>query len=276
MMLFRKLVHIFRTQQRPLKFLLAKILWKTNLCYLFNIQMEGYSLKYFPTALSAALWVSKEDRMADEMFLADYLVNGDVFLDIGANIGTHTLKAASIIGPTGKILSFEPHPKIYLFLNKNIHINRFCNIDTYNFALGKVSGYLDFSDTIADDQNRIISTTGIQVEVKRLDDFVNLAHVDLMKIDVEGYELFVLLGATKLLARTKCVIFESFEDNFMKYGYNTSSIIDFFIYNGFTVHMLSGNVLHAIKEGYTSTQCEILFAIRDIEEFLHRTCYKMA
>jgi FkbM family methyltransferase len=255
---------------------LAKLLWETNLCYLFTIKRKGYKLRFYPTSLSASLWVSKEDRIADELFLSDYLKRGSMFVDIGANIGTHSLKAAFVVGPSGKIISFEPHPKTFYYLNKNIRLNAFDNIETHNCALGDKSGHLNFSNDIADDQNCIVSSDGIKVEVKKLEDAVSPRKIDLIKIDVEGYELFVLRGGIKLLKHTDCIMFESSETSFNKYGYAAKDILKLFKENGFTVFRLTHNKLYKLVEEYDSTETENMLAVKNIEGFLQRTGYEVA
>lgn len=273
---FIKVLSIFKREERPIKYLIAKIFWKTRICLLITISMKGYKIKFFPTALSASLWINKEGRIADENFLSSYLKRDSVFIDIGANIGTHTLKAASIVKENGKVISVEPHPRTFHYLKENIHLNKFMNIDVFNFAVGNRSEYVTFSDMVSDDQNCIDSNGIINLETKRLDDFVSLESVDLIKIDVEGYELFVLLGAANVLAHTECVMFESFEKNFNKYGYSTYDTIKLLLNSGFTVFGLAGNTLKIIREDHKSMNCEILFAVRDIQSFVRRTGYSIS
>jgi len=220
--------------------------------------------------------VSKEDRIADELFLSDYLKRESIFVDIGANIGTHSLKAAFVVGPSGKIISFEPHPRTFYYLNKNIRLNAFDNIETHNCALGDKSGHLNFSNDIADDQNCIVSSEDIKVEVKKLEDAVSPRKIDLIKIDVEGYELFVLRGGIRLLKHTDCVMFESSETSFNKYGYATKDILKFFHENGFAVFRLDFNKLYKLADEYDSTRTENMLAVKDIEGFLQRTGYEVA
>jgi len=276
MIFLQKITRIFQTREKPFKFILAKLLWETNLCCLFTINRKGYKLRFYPTSLSASLWVSKEDRIADELFLSDYLKKESIFVDIGANIGTHSLKAAFVVGPSGKVISFEPHPKTFYYLNKNICLNAFCNIETYNCALGDTSGHLSFSNDIADDQNCIVSSDGINVEVKKLDDAVISGKIDLIKIDVEGYELFVLRGGIKLLKHTDCIMFESSETSFNKYGYAAKDILKFFQENGFAVFRLVNKKLYKLVDEYDSAKTENMLAVKDIEGFLQRTGYEVA
>lgn len=276
MIFLQKITRLFQTREKPFKFILAKLLWKTNLCNLFIINRKGYKLRFYPTSLSASLWVSKEDRIADELFLSDYLKRGSIFVDIGANIGTHSLKAAFVVGPSGKIISFEPHPKTFYYLNKNIHLNAFDNIETHNCALGDKSGHLYFSNNIADDQNCIVSSAGIKVEVKKLEAAVSPRKIDLIKIDVEGYELFVLRGGMRLLEHTDCIMFEFSETSFNKYGYGTKDILKFFQENGFTVFKLTHGKLYKLAEEYDYKKTENMLAVKDIEGFLQRTGYEVA
>ena len=77
-----------------------------------------------------------------EPFILDlimkYLKPGDTFIDIGANIGHHSMFAAAITGKTGKVYSFEPIPRLFKQLQESVKVNKFDAIVTaYNMALGE-------------------------------------------------------------------------------------------------------------------------------------------
>ena len=263
-------------EQKPIKFLLSRVLWYTGICNLFIIQREGYLLKFYPTALSASLWLDPLARVSDEELLEKYLEEGDTFVDVGANIGTLTLKAASIIGNKGKVFAFEAHPKTSIFLKKNIKLNRFDNITVYPVALGKKCGIVQFSDKRSDDQNSVTHhSDGISIEMNTLDDILkHVKEISLLKIDTEGYEKFVIEGGLKLLEHTNCVYFESSEKHFSRYGYSTKEILTLLTCQGFNIVKISNNNrLNYIKMSHVSEKIENLLAIRDINVFSRRTQY---
>lgn len=135
------------------------------------------------------------------------LAKNNNMLDIGANIGFVSLYASTVVGPNGRILSFEANPETVPLLEENININSFKNIQVFPFGLGLETERLKiFPETI--DQNRgAASLDGavsqgeryIEIDVKKLDDVKIDLPISLLKIDVEGWELNVLMGAKQFL-----------------------------------------------------------------------------
>ena len=80
-------------------------------------------------------------------FISQELKPGNTLMDIGANNGYYSILASQLVGPTGKILSYEPNPKTFNRLLRNIRINDIKNVDCFNFALSDYDGvsnlYLD-------------------------------------------------------------------------------------------------------------------------------------
>src|ERR1017187_7645019 len=148
-------LQILREQPNLPKFLVSRVLWRTGLCSLFKIYKEGYRLGFHPTALSVILWIDPQNRRIDEVFLKRYLKEGDIVVDVGANIGDLTLTAALAIGPKGKVYSLEAHPRTYGFLRKNVSFNDCSNIVLFNLALGDKESEIFFSDLKWDDQNHV-------------------------------------------------------------------------------------------------------------------------
>lgn len=144
-----------------------------------------------------------------------YVSEGFTVLDIGANIGIHTLFLAKIVGDSGKVIAFEPIKRIYEQLKKSIAINDFQNIVLNNYALGdrqtnaKInilkenmggSSIYNNKDTKFDSEENIM--------IKVLDN-LNLPRIDFIKMDVEGYEWNVIKGAKNLLERDRPnIVFE--------------------------------------------------------------------
>ena len=100
-----------------------------------------------------------------------YLKDGDIMIDIGANIGLVTLTSSSIIGKQGKAYSIEAHPTIFQNLLENIKINNRNNIHTFNIAIGNKTGHVIFSNIRSDTMNsvKLESSDGIQIPIKKLD-----------------------------------------------------------------------------------------------------------
>jgi len=138
------------------------------------------------------------------------LRRGDVVIDIGANIGLMSLYAAKLVGKGGEVMSFEPMTEEYAILLKNIHLNRFEHVHTYNIALGakRERKWIYAHPEINRGSSSLVKNSGgiavTEVEITTLDDFLFLHpkknNIRLVKIDVEGWELEVLKGAKSLLA----------------------------------------------------------------------------
>lgn len=268
-------------EDKPLKFLLAKILMRLKISPVLAIKRKGYRLRFYPSAYSRTLWINNNYENPVLDFVHAYLQVGDILVDVGANIGVVTLESSLIVGQQGKIYSFEPHPKIFNFLKGNILFNHITNVETFNVALGNTHENILFSNEISDDQNSIKNSGGeVNVPIRRLDDLIAPSNVALLKIDVEGYEKFVLMGAAKLLKITKCVYFEAMEQAMKKYDYSVEDIYDIFISNKFQLFRISGKkeispITKIYRPKTVGFSGEDLLAIKNIDDFLQRTGYTL-
>lgn len=146
--------------------------------------------------------------------LLQYAQPGMNVLDIGAHIGYYTTKLGTKIGSGGCLWAFEPNPAVGDVCQENIKINGLAgSVKLHALALGDKSDWLDLtysksnmtSANLLGEQQADVS---IKVEVKRLDDVLPRdVVVDLIKLDAEGYEKFILDGARDLLSRSpNCAI----------------------------------------------------------------------
>lgn len=148
---------------------------------------------------------------------------GGVAIDIGANIGAHTLSMARSVGARGRVLAFEPNPLVRSALIRNLALNDINHVNVYECALGSQPGLLPLRVPKRDSEES--SNMGlaslvaletphdlIDVDVRRLDDVLDplaLDRVDVIKIDVQGYEMETLRGMGGCLERHRpVVIFE--------------------------------------------------------------------
>jgi FkbM family methyltransferase len=221
--LIRRL-NIVTTHPFPMRLVTSRLLMRTGLCRFFSIPRHKYTLTFFPTALSAALWVNPRERHDEEMFLRHLVQPGDTVIDVGANIGSITLALADAVGPTGRVLSIEPHPRLFRSLAANIARNNVFHVEAINCALGETKAILRFSDRREDDQNAVVSgddmTDALEVPIRSLDSLAPPGPIELLKIDVEGYEYFVLKGATQSLRRTRKIYLEYVPEFSARYGSN--------------------------------------------------------
>ncbi|MEA2013004.1 MAG: FkbM family methyltransferase [Verrucomicrobiota bacterium] len=211
--------------ESPFRYLLSRLLLKTGLYRVLTIKTNGYKLHYYNTAISSELWINPQKRKYE---MLSFIKAGDTIIDVGANIGTTVIPSALATGKTGVVLAFEAHPETFEFLRGNIKLNNLKNVTAFNFALGEKEGDATISDIDDDDQNHVMrDKNGKLVKLAPLDNFTKkLEIINLLKIDVEGYELFVLQGAEETLKKTKIVNIEISEKHFAKFGYSCSDVIN--------------------------------------------------
>ena len=148
-----------------------------------------------------------------ELRLFNHFVGeGAVVLDIGANLGAHTVPLAQRVGPTGVVIAFEPQPVLHQILSANLVLNSIPNTLAYAMALGAAEGECRIPSL---DYSRPCNFGGVGVALEgdgevvpmaRLDDF-QLERVDFIKLDVEGFEAQVLAGAVDTLQRCRPILY---------------------------------------------------------------------
>ncbi len=150
--------------------------------------------------------------------LRDVLRRDSTFIDVGAHLGGYTLRAARIC-PDGIVVALEPDPAAYHSLVENVALNNFRNVVTLplaafsesfrllEFNVYKVSSLSSLTDLNKDTYVRKINVLTITLDdLKRL---LDLKHVDLVKIDVEGAEAHVLRGARTLMREGTMFLIEA-------------------------------------------------------------------
>lgn len=164
----------------------------------------------------------------DMGFVLHFLRPGDLFVDIGANIGSYTVLASA----TGaNVISFEPVPATFEALLDNVHLNRLeTRVDVRNQAIGSSRGELEM---IADQDttNQALragarySGETLRVPVVTLDEALQGMLPKLIKIDVEGFETEVLAGAMATFANPslRAVIME-LNGSGTRYGFNEDAL----------------------------------------------------
>ncbi len=149
-------------------------------------------------------WEGHETRL-----LVGNVNPGDVILDVGANIGYHTVLFGALAGPKGRVIAFEPAADNYCLLNRNIARNGLENVETMAAAVCDKAGVLGLrrhdessgAHTLADVEQAGFSKT-LLVPTLRLDD-LPIDRVDFIKIDIQGAELLALDGASGLIEKNR-------------------------------------------------------------------------
>ena len=147
--------------------------------------------------------------------LAFWCPSGSTAIDVGANIGDWSVPLAMCVGPSGKLLAVEPIPRMARALRKTFGINKLHQASVAEVALSSSAGKAQFSVELGNTGGSRIGSHPlahgtIEVDVLTLDALVEreqLQRVDFIKIDVEGHEPGVLLGAIRTLHRWKPLLF---------------------------------------------------------------------
>ena len=154
-------------------------------------------------------------------------------LDVGANIGEVTLNMAKRVGVGGSVHAFEPDKLVFTKLQRNVNLNSFTNIHLKNFGLGNTDEELVLGAQVDSNlggsriQRHLLE--GQKIRVTTIDKYVagrRPASVDVIKIDVEGFEMHVLEGSLKTIQDFKPALFiEVNDNNLMDQGKSAMSLI---------------------------------------------------
>ena len=187
------------------------------------------------------------ERSVKEKFVEN-VTSGDIIVDVGAHIGEYTLLGAKLTGSSGKVISIEPLHDTANSLKENIILNQFTNCTILENAVGsnvskqnlyKVSeedvyGYLD---PIVNNKKLIKTDT---INVTTIDEIIktnDLEEINLLKIDVEGFEYDVLLGCKTSFAQNKIrkIICEIHSDFLKAKNFDEKKIYTFLESHGFQI-----------------------------------------
>jgi FkbM family methyltransferase len=166
-------------------------------------------------------------EFSDMGFLLHFLKPGEVFFDVGANVGSYTLLAAGI--KKARCFAFEPVPLTFNLLNENIILNKLNErVTCIQAAVGATAGHIFFTQD-RDVMNHVVSaespyTNKTKVTVVKLDDY-SAEQPILLKVDVEGYETEVLKGAQSILKHDSLIaIIIELNGSGNKYSYSEDAI----------------------------------------------------
>ncbi len=188
-----------------------------------------------------------------EVFYSQLDLDGTTIIDIGAHIGRHAIPLAKKIGSAGLLYAFEPIPLIRNRLNENIYASGLNNVVVLPFALSTKREVADFTyvpnlpEESGLKERRIYNDIPsefqkIKVGVFQLDDLIPLgSKVSFLKIDVEGGELDVFLGAGKLLESSRPIVaFECGAASFLGYHEAPERIFNIFHALGYQIFSITG------------------------------------
>jgi FkbM family methyltransferase len=169
--------------------------------------------------VGAALVRYGEYGELEHAFLASLLRPGDNVVEVGANIGSHTVGLARSVGPDGRVVAVEAQPEIFQVLCANLALNGLANVAAHGCGCGERPGTMyapavDYGRAEVHNAGGISladTGNGARVSIVPLDELAGeLPTLRLLKVDVEGMELKVLLGAARLIAKHRpCLYLEN-------------------------------------------------------------------
>ena len=194
-------------------------LWKVNGVLLRNLKtdrakIDGHIIHLDSRDSLGASLVEHEPKI--RRLLKENIKQGDIVVDIGANIGYHTLLMAKLVGPKGKVYAFEPEKENFELLKKNIERNGYQNVVLVNKGLGEKEGvltlYLNPKNKAGHSVFHQHSHWGRQeIEITTLDDFLpKNTKVDLIKMDIEGAEYAAIKGMRRVLSENNVKVISEF------------------------------------------------------------------
>ena len=144
---------------------------------------------------------------------------GDAYVDVGAHVGYHSLVAARLVGESGRIVSIDPQPYNCAKILANAELNGFANIVVVAAAVAEADGFTSLKNQSRQDKARLTLTgPGVndgaltfvvpKITLRWLLETYTLRPVNLLKIDVEGFELEVLKGAGDAIRDVENIVFE--------------------------------------------------------------------
>jgi FkbM family methyltransferase len=211
-------------------------------------------LAYPDDETSRALFVSGCYEPNQLHFLSRVLKPGSTFVDVGAHIGLYSLLAARLVGREGIVLALEPSDREFRRLKTNLALNHAANVRPRQVAVFNRETDMDlliasppFSghNTLGDfvyDHTRLEKKQ--LVHTKRLDDLIvgeGLRRVDVIKMDIEGAELFGLEGAIHTLRRFRPILlFELSDRTLARQGCKSQQVWDRVTSLGYSIHLFDG------------------------------------
>jgi len=255
--------------------------FKEDIKYKFKLNDSLFIYLFQDSVLSKFIYKGFEET--ELLFIRRYLNEDDIFIDIGANIGLFSLHAAQVIGKKGKVIAFEPTPVTYSRLLLNVSLNHFNEIVTCNnLGLSDKKGLLkmNISNNGYDAWNTFALPTEtffneqIDVPVETLDNYlsdhnISISNISFIKVDVEGWEAYVIRGASNFLKNKDApsLLVEFTEENAFAAGTNCYELYDLiksFGYNWYTYDSIKNQLIPEHKRMHYPYNN--LIAIKDIEK----------
>ena len=171
---------------------------------------------------------------------------GMTALDVGANLGLYTVLLSRLVGPAGRVIAFEPDPHHFALLKRNCALNGCTNVEAHNMALGSGSGRFVLHKEILNSGNHFLGASGcrhspseVEVDVASVDEFLPMLQPDLVKIDVQGWEVEVLRGMRRMLTASPhiALYLEFWPFGLRRAGYSPDELLELLAEQNFRLYI---------------------------------------
>lgn len=189
-----------------------------DLPFIHDLAVGDHRLRFWIVDEHTRSWWHKEQVAFDAelRMLCRFCSPGAIALDVGAHHGFHTLMMALWAGPGGHVHAFEPNAENALVLQANVALNRLSHCTCLPVAVGSHTG-----TAWMEGQSVALGGGCRQVPMTSVDEYceqAGLERVDVLKIDVEGFEIEVLRGAAQALAKGAKLALELHPESMADYG----------------------------------------------------------
>lgn len=210
----------------------------------------------------------------DMAFVLHLLRKDDLFVDVGANIGSYTILAGGAVGT--QCISVEPIKSTFNLLEENINLNRLSkNVQALNMGIGKEKGMLRFTAGL-DTVNHVLSDfeqvdNVVEVPIVSLNGLLENQEPTLIKIDVEGFETNVIAGADKVLARPSLLaVIMELNGSGERYGFDERPLHEKMLSFGFNTYTYSPSDRNLISLDDKKSHSGNTLYVRNIDEVVSR------
>ena len=218
-----------------------RIFWDSDLQSWIQVDLRDWGGRwhYFPGRYYDQLlpWV-----------MYHYLRPGDLFVDVGANFGIHSIRGSRLVGVTGRVVAIEPSPGARERLALHMAMNSICNVTVVPVATGAKLGHgtlhidANHLGTASLRENCSLGDGAVTVSVQTLDSIIEPPTSSiraLVKIDVEGFELETIRGAGRWLQRSNtCFVIEITPDWIASMGGDPQELFDSFREQGYSAYAI--------------------------------------
>lgn len=183
-----------------------------------EVKLDGYSVFVGPRDrdIGASIQIAHQYEPHVTAVIREMLRPGNVFVDVGANIGFFTNLAAHLVGASGRVVAIEPMDKNLQLIYRSLESNGFGHVDVHACAASDCQGIVCVTTGPGTSNGQVVKDSNangalLRSQTRRLDDLtVGLAKIDLVKFDIEGYELLAWRGFREGLQKHRPVVLTEF------------------------------------------------------------------